>query len=83
MSDQVQSPLEMFYRWERETPEQVYLRQPTALEWRDYTWREVADQVRRIANFLHSSNLYDRIFKIKGHNTTGGSTQCIRKGQCH
>jgi len=24
------------------------------LEWREYTWREVADQVRRIASFLKS-----------------------------
>lgn len=54
MSDRVQSPLEMFYRWERETPDQVYLRQPKGLQWRDYTWREVADQVRRIASFLRS-----------------------------
>jgi long-chain acyl-CoA synthetase len=48
----VKSPLEMFYRWERETPGQVYLRQPTQLAWREYTWAEVSDQVRRIAAFL-------------------------------
>ena len=54
MTDTVQSPLEMFYRWERETPDQVYLRQPASLVWREYTWREVADQVRRIASFLRS-----------------------------
>jgi long-chain acyl-CoA synthetase len=56
MSDAVKSPLEMFYRWEQETPDQVYLRQPHKLEWREYTWREVADQVRRIASFLHSKD---------------------------
>ena len=52
MSTTVKSPLEMFYHWERETPEKVYLRQPTALVWREYTWAEVSDQVRRIASFL-------------------------------
>jgi long-chain acyl-CoA synthetase len=46
----------MFYRWEQETPEQVYLRQPSALEWREYTWREVADQVRRITSFLRGKD---------------------------
>jgi len=43
------SPLEMFYRWEKETPDQVYLRQPKNLQWTQYTWAQVADQVRRIA----------------------------------
>jgi long-chain acyl-CoA synthetase len=56
MVSAVKSPLEMFYQWERETPDKVYLRQPTNLEWREYTWGEVADQVRRIASFLISKN---------------------------
>jgi len=43
------SPLEMFYRWEKETPDQVYLRQPKNLQWTQYTRAQVADQVRRIA----------------------------------
>ena len=56
MATAVKSPLEMFYHWEQETPDRVYLRQPSALQWREYTWREVADQVRRIASFLKSKN---------------------------
>lgn len=56
MSCAAKSPLEMFYRWEKETPDQVYLRQPKALQWREYTWREVGDQVRRIASFLLEQN---------------------------
>ena len=54
MTDPVKSPLEMFYLRESESPDQVYLRQPHNLEWSEYTWREVADQVRRIASFLRS-----------------------------
>jgi long-chain acyl-CoA synthetase len=50
----VKSPLEMFYRWEQETPDQVYLRQPQNLEWTEYTWAQVSDQVRRIAAYLKS-----------------------------
>jgi long-chain acyl-CoA synthetase len=56
METAVKSPLEMFYRWERETPDQVYLRQPVDLEWHEYTWAEVADQARRIAGFLKSKD---------------------------
>jgi long-chain acyl-CoA synthetase len=59
MTEAVKSPLEMFYQWERETPDKVYLRQPTNLQWKEYTWSEVADQVRRIASFLKSRNYPD------------------------
>jgi long-chain acyl-CoA synthetase len=54
MSNTVATPLEMFYRWERETPQKVFLRQPLAQVWRDYTWAEIGDQVRRVAAFLQS-----------------------------
>ena len=37
MTAAVKSPLEMFYQWEQETPDKVYLRQPTNLEWREYS----------------------------------------------
>ena len=56
MTEAVKSPLEMFYKWEKETPDKVYLRQPKNLEWKEYTWRDVSDRVRRIASFLRSKN---------------------------
>jgi long-chain acyl-CoA synthetase len=56
MSSEIKSPLEMFYQWEQETPDKVYLRQPSNLEWSEYTWREVADRVRRVASFLRSKD---------------------------
>lgn len=52
MSKHVITPLECFYRWEQETPDQVFLRQPQNLQWREYRWREVADRVRRLAAFI-------------------------------
>jgi len=52
----VKSPLEMFYQWECQTPEKIYLRQPCNLDWREYSWAEVADQVRRITTFLLEKN---------------------------
>lgn len=53
----VKSPLEMMYQWESETPDKVFLRQPSNLEWTEYTWREVADQTRRVAAYIRSLNL--------------------------
>lgn len=52
---QVATPLEMFYRWERETPDQVFLRQPTALQWREYSWAQVGNRARRVATWLRES----------------------------
>ena len=52
MSEVLKSPLEMFYHWESTTPQMVFLRQPTNLQWREYTWAEVADRVRRLASFI-------------------------------
>lgn len=57
MSTAVKTPLEMFYRWERETPDKIYLRQPKNLVWTELTWGQVADRVRRIASFLKSRDL--------------------------
>lgn len=48
-------PLQCLYRWERERSNQIYLTQPTgggAVQ--DITWREAADQVRRMATWLGS-----------------------------
>ena len=56
MTASKKSPLEMFYQWEQQTPDKVYLRQPDQLVWTEYTWRQVADRVRRVASFLKSKD---------------------------
>lgn len=57
------SPIEMFYHWEQHTPDAIYLRQPLGGQWREYSWRETGDQVRRLANALRSLGLHkgDRV----------------------
>lgn len=56
--DAIKTPLEMFYRWESEVPEQVFLRQSLGAEgWREYTWAEVSNRVRCLANFISQQNL--------------------------
>ncbi|WP_237055109.1 AMP-binding protein [Microbulbifer sediminum] len=47
-------PLDILYQREREHPDRVYLRQMQQRRWREYTWGEVMDRVRRIATFLRS-----------------------------
>ena len=48
------SPLEMFYHWEKETPNKLYMRQPINGEWYHWTWSETAIQVRKMAAYLKS-----------------------------
>lgn len=51
------SVLEYFYNWEKEKPNEIYLKQPFGDSYRDFTWKETGDQVRRIANYLKKLNL--------------------------
>jgi long-chain acyl-CoA synthetase len=56
ITDHPKTPLEMFYQWERTAPTHIFLRQPKALQWTEYTWAQVADQIRRVATFLRAQN---------------------------
>jgi long-chain acyl-CoA synthetase len=63
--------LQRLYHWERTTPDRVVFTQPMgAGAVRDYTWREVMDQSRRMAAHLQSLGLKpgDRI-ALLGKNT--------------
>ncbi|MBB5189229.1 long-subunit acyl-CoA synthetase (AMP-forming) [Zhongshania antarctica] len=48
----MKTPLAMFYRWEIEAANQVFLHQPANLQWSEYTWAEVADRARRVAAYI-------------------------------
>jgi|SRR5579871_1964736 len=48
-------PLQCMYRWERERAERIFLTQPFGGgNVRDWTWRQAAHEVRRIARYLQS-----------------------------
>ncbi len=51
------SPLEMLYQWESSTPDKVYMRQPINDVWHTWTWKQTADEVRRMAAALKAMNL--------------------------
>jgi len=50
----LQTPLSKLFHWQQQCPGQIYLRQPVDGRFREYSWAEVADQVRRIAAGLIS-----------------------------
>lgn len=51
------SPIEMLYHWEEQSPDAIYLRQPVMGKWREYSWAETGDHVRRMANALKTLGL--------------------------
>ena len=51
------SPLEMLYKWEQKTPDQIYLSQPINGKWHHWTWKEFGKEVRKMAAFLKSLDL--------------------------
>ncbi len=44
--------LQYFYKWETEKANEVYLRQPIAGKWHEFTWKEVGEEARRMCAAL-------------------------------
>lgn len=55
--DHLPTLTEMLYHWEKEKPNEIFLRQPNGSEWINYTWVKSVGQIRRMANYLISLNL--------------------------
>ncbi|ULQ50941.1 AMP-binding protein [Flavihumibacter fluvii] len=47
-----QSPLSMLFHWEKETPYELFLREPVEGEWQSWTWRQIALEVRQLGAAL-------------------------------
>jgi len=50
---QVKTPLEMLWHWEKTKPESIYLSQPKDGGWINYSWKKVAEEVRKMAGVLN------------------------------
>jgi long-chain acyl-CoA synthetase len=55
MSDE-KLPLEMFKQWVSQQPDRVYMHQPIDRVFKNYSWKEVNDQVSRMAAYLVGKN---------------------------
>ena len=54
------TPLLQFLKWEKETPDSVMLRQPFYGEWRNWTYQQAGEEIRKIASGLKGLNLPPR-----------------------
>lgn len=57
MTESLTSIIEHFYKWESETPEKEFLRQPFADKWTVTTYREAGQEARKIASALKAKGL--------------------------
>ena len=57
MSESLTSIIEYFYKWEVETPDQEFLRQPFGDQWTIISYREAGQEARKIASALKSQGL--------------------------
>ena len=56
--DHLPSHIHYLLHWEQQTPDRTYLIQPLPTgEVKSYTWKQVADQVRRMAAYIQSLDL--------------------------
>ncbi len=57
MRQQQETPLSAFYQWEKQSPQQIFLRQPVSDGWKSWTFRQAGHECRRIATALRSLDL--------------------------
>lgn len=55
--DNLPSLTEMLYQWEKEKPNEIFLRQPDGDKWTDYTWAESVTQIRTLAHYIKGLDL--------------------------
>ena len=51
------TPLDAFLNWEKQTPNQIFLKQPINGKQVTYTFKEAGQEVRKIASYLKSLDL--------------------------
>ncbi len=54
------SPLERFLHWEKENPNDIFLRQPFAGQWKTWTFQQVGEETRKIAAGVRALNLSEK-----------------------
>jgi long-chain acyl-CoA synthetase len=57
MTTNAQTPLDIFYYWESETPDNNFLRQPIKGVWKTWTYRQAGDEIRRIASAIKAMHI--------------------------
>lgn len=54
------TPLHQFLKYEQEYPNDIFLRQPFNGQWKEWSWKQAADESRRMASALKALNLPEK-----------------------
>ena len=57
MANQLMTPIEYFYKWEKEIPNRPFLKQPKGDTWKTWTYAEAGQEARRMATALRDLGL--------------------------
>ncbi|MEX1239231.1 MAG: AMP-binding protein [Cyclobacteriaceae bacterium] len=57
MSQPQETPLSSFFQWEKQTPQQTFLRQPVSGEWKSWNYLQAGREIRKIATALRALDL--------------------------
>ncbi len=57
MADRLKTPIEYFYKWEKELPNRPFLKQPKGDTWTTWTYAEAGQEARRMATALQELGL--------------------------
>jgi long-chain acyl-CoA synthetase len=49
--------LDYFLKWEKSTPDAVFLRQPIGHTWKEYSWKEAGHEARKLVSLLRQLNV--------------------------
>ncbi len=52
--------IEFFYKWEKEIPNKTFMRQPYGNSYKDISWKEAGEQIRKMANYIIQLNLPEK-----------------------
>ena len=56
-TETLRTPIDLFLQWEKQKPNSLALKQPYKGVYKEWTWGEAADEVRRLAAALKAKNL--------------------------
>lgn len=57
IDDQLKTPIEYFYKWEKERANETFLRQPYGDTWKELTYKEAGQEARKMATALGNLGL--------------------------
>lgn len=57
LDDKLSTPVEYFYKWEKERANEVFLRQPKGDEWHELTYQQAGQEARKMASALKGLGL--------------------------